>query len=557
MGNTATRTVRIRADGDASGLDKMSKDGERSLNRWKSGFADFAKAAAVGAAAVGVALFSLGKSSVSAFVEAEAAQTKLTDAYARFPKMANVSITAMREFNTQLAKKVRFDDDALASGQAVLSQFKLSGKQVQSLTPLMADLAAKTGRDIPTAAEVMGKAFLGNTKALKELGVNYKATGDQAKDTAAITEILRKQVGGFAEKEGQTAAGRAEILKNQFGEIQEQIGAALLPMLMALGSWLLEVGIPALGRFADWFQQRVLPAVVATWTWIKANVFPIIGQFGTLLNTVLFPALGSMVSWIRDNWSWLSVLVTALGTFGVTLLVVIKSISAWISAVEAVKAAQIALNVAMAANPIGIVIAIIAALVVAFVLLWNKSAAFRDFFIGAWEAIKNAAGAVGDWIRGKWETLMAFFRAVPEAFRMIGQGIADGITSGFKGAVNFIIRMINGLVDGVNRLIGGINAVNPFGSIPQIPHVPLMARGGTVDRAGLVTLGERGRETVQLPAGARVHSNSATEAALGGGDVQVRVFLGDRELTDLVRVEVERSNRNTARNILAGVGGAR
>ena len=61
--------------------------------------------------------------------------------------------------------KTKFDDDAFASGQAVLAQFKLSGKQIENLTPLLADYAAKTGKDLPTAAETLGKSFLGNTRA--------------------------------------------------------------------------------------------------------------------------------------------------------------------------------------------------------------------------------------------------------------------------------------------------------------------------------------------------------------------------------------------------------
>lgn len=81
-------------------------------------------------------------------------------------------------------------------------------------------------------------------------------------------------------------------------------------------------------------------------------------------------------------------------------------------------AAQWLWNVAMNANPIGLIIAGIVALVAAFVILWNKSDAFRNFFIGmwksiqnvaatVWDAIRSAAAAVFDWIKSHWPLLVA------------------------------------------------------------------------------------------------------------------------------------------------------
>jgi phage-related minor tail protein len=552
-----TRTIKIRVDGDSSGLSRMADDGEKSLSRWGDRFASFGKAIALGVGAATVALVALGKSSVDAFVESETAQARLTDAYARFPKTANLSIEALREYNTELAKKVRFDDDALATGQATLAQFGLTGQQLRSITPLLADFAAKTGRDLPTAADTLGKAFLGNTRALKELGINYKSTGNQAKDVANITALLRQQVGGFAEKEGQTAAGRAEILKNQLGEVQEQIGSFLLPVLMTLGSWLLGTGIPALQAFASWFGEHLLPAITATWSWIQANVFPIIGQFAGFITDTLIPAISELVGWIQRNWDWLQLIVTALGGALVGLLAYTAALRAWEIATGAVTAAQALLNVVLNANPIGLVIVAVGALVAAFILLWNKSEGFRNFFIGAWETIKAAVQIAVSFIVDRWNGLMNFFAGIPGFFERIGQAIGNAISSGFKGAVNFIVGLVNRLIDGVNFLIRGVNLVNPFGDIPSIPHIPGLARGGTVTRGGLFEVGERGREIVSLPAGASVSSNRDTEAMLGGGDVAVRVFIGDRELTDLVRVEIDRGQRDLHRELLTGVGGGR
>ena len=62
-----------------------------------------------------------------------------------------------------------------------------------------------------------------------------------------------------------------------------------------------------------------------------------------------------------------------------------------VGATEAATVAQEGLDVAMSANPIGLIIIAIVALVAGFAYLWTHSAAFRDFWIGAWKEIQAAA----------------------------------------------------------------------------------------------------------------------------------------------------------------------
>lgn len=194
-----------------------------------SGMQKFGKTM-VGALSVG-AIAAFGVASVKAFADAEAAQNKLAFAFQKFPAMSNISLKALQAFNTELMKKTGIDDDAIASGQAVLAQFKLTGQQIKDVTPLLLDYALATGKDIPDAAEALGKASLGNTRALKELGISYKSTGNSATDFANITQLLRDKVGGFAEQEAQTAAGSLRRLQTAYENVQEQIGGALAPAL--------------------------------------------------------------------------------------------------------------------------------------------------------------------------------------------------------------------------------------------------------------------------------------------------------------------------------------
>ena len=193
----------------------------------KAKFTGFQKA---GLALAG-SLVALGVASVKAFSDAQKSQDQLAFAFQKFPRLADISIKSLQDYDSALQKKTRFEDDTIASGQAVLAQFGLTGRQLKELTPLLLDYAAKTGQDLPAAAEALGKGLLGNGKALKAIGLNIKDTGTATGNYTQLVAGLRKQVGGFAESEGKTFAGQIAILKNQFNDLEETLGSKLVPIL--------------------------------------------------------------------------------------------------------------------------------------------------------------------------------------------------------------------------------------------------------------------------------------------------------------------------------------
>lgn len=102
---------------------------------------------------------------------------------------------------------------------------------------------------------------------------------------------------------------------------------------------------------------------------------------------------------------------------------------------KAVTAAQWLMNAAMSANPIGLVIAAVAALVAGFVVLWKKSEAFREFWIGLWEGLKKAVSTVVDWIKENWKTMLLFL-VNPLA------GVFKYCYEHFEGFRNFVDKVI-------------------------------------------------------------------------------------------------------------------
>ena len=168
-------------------------------------------AAAAGIAALTVAATAFAVESVKAFADAETQQRKLEDAFERFPALADTNIEALRKMNLALAKKTRFDDDAIAVGQAQMAQYGLTGDQLKEITPLLLDYAAKTGKDVSSAASDLGKALLGQGRALKDVGIDFQDTGTVAGNLTQLMGALGTQVAGFAEKDAQTAAGQDHV----------------------------------------------------------------------------------------------------------------------------------------------------------------------------------------------------------------------------------------------------------------------------------------------------------------------------------------------------------
>lgn len=94
-----------------------------------------------------------------------------------------------------------------------------------------------------------------------------------------------------------------------------------------------------------------------------------------------------------------------------------------------------ALGAAMFANPIGLIIAAVAALVAGFIYLWNTNEGFRQFWIGLWATIKSAAVAVWNWFK----TLPAFFSAMWTALQTSTLSIWNNIMNFFKSIPGLIM----------------------------------------------------------------------------------------------------------------------
>ena len=126
----------------------------------------------------------------------------------------------------------------------------------------------------------------------------------------------------------------------------------------------------------------------------------------------------------------------------------------------------------------------------------------------AWEGIKNVFSPVADWFKQKfkkaWENVKTVFSTGGKVF----DGIKEGITEAFKTVVNAIIRGINNVIaipfNAINDALDAIRNISIAGIQPfeglisrfDIPQIPELAKGGIVDGARKVIVGEKGKEAI-------------------------------------------------------------
>lgn len=176
-------------------------------------------------------------------------------------------------------------------------------------------------------------------------------------------------------------------------------------------------------------------------------------------------AIADFVSWIVDNKdgviSGLAGIGTALLAFNVVTIIqgLVKSFQAFKLANEGATAAQWLLNAAMSANPIAIVIAVITGLVAAFVVLWNKSDAFRNFWINLWDGIVSGTKAAIDGIcKFFTETLPNAFKAVIDFVKNNWKELLLLLTNPIAGAIALLYKLNPKFKEWVDGLLAKIKA---------------------------------------------------------------------------------------------------
>ena len=167
----------------------------------------------------------------------------------------------------------------------------------------------------------------------------------------------------------------------------------------------------------------------------------ITGAFDTFINEIM-PKIVDGLQWIINNKDGLITGILAIGSAFAAFKVVtlIQSVT---SALKGMSLAQSALNLVMSMNPIGLIVAAIAALVAAFIYAWNNIDGFKEFWVNIWNGIVQS-------MKDAWNNIKIFIDAIVQGF--------NDMVAWFKSLPSKISNAINSAIDGVKAW--GKNLVN-------------------------------------------------------------------------------------------------
>ena len=118
------------------------------------------------------------------------------------------------------------------------------------------DISASTGRDLEQVSLTLGKAYGGNFGALQKLGIPLDDNIKKSGDFNVVQAELVRLFGGAAQANTETYAGKLAILQERFSDIQEGLGAKLLPKLTNLLDIVIKVSKAFSGEDPDGLTNR-------------------------------------------------------------------------------------------------------------------------------------------------------------------------------------------------------------------------------------------------------------------------------------------------------------
>lgn len=278
-----------------------------------------------------------------------------------------------------------------------------------------------------------------NAQAMKSLGKEYKDLDVTAGET---TQVLLDQIVASQKLSG--AYGQASREMDGWENVTGNAKEAWKQFKAAVGEPFLEAITPVLQdittEFVAWTES-------VDWESFSATI-------------------ASFVSSILENGEYIVSLIAGIGagfiTWNVASLInaAVTSINAFKAANEGATVAQWAINAAMNANPIGIIITLAAGLVTAIITLWNTNEDFRNGVIEIWTSIKDwisgAVESIVSWFTTAGENIRSFFTNVGTAVSNKARDIARAVRDGVQSAIDWLRELPGRAISLGSNIVKGI-----------------------------------------------------------------------------------------------------
>ena len=467
-------------------------------NKVKASMKSIAKWAAIGFGALTAAAGVFIKQSIDAAKDKLKADKLLET---NLMKQANASkehIKMLKDEASALQDVGVVGDDVAVAGASRLAVFKMNADQIKKTMPILDDMIAYdkglngTQEDAIAIGELYGKAINGKVNALKKYGVVLTANEEKLFKVMSteqriefINKKLEKSIGGTNKALRETDEGKIVAMKGAWGDMQAELGKKLIPQLGAIAEWF-HSKIPSIQDFilslADKIQELVNKAspyidkLKEIFGKIFEKVKPALEETWKILSDAGTVAI-DIAQDIINNWDRISpvvyTIVGAITAYNIATTIrnnkeliyagIMKTKMA-LDTAQAILTGQLtikqwALNAAMNANPIGIVIGAIALLVGGIWLLCKNWDLVKKKTMELWAKLdNNPLGKVlkfiikfGNPIGGLINLFLFFKRVITENWDTI-KGFGEYIWNGLVGAFNYVKDVISG----VCSVVGGI-----------------------------------------------------------------------------------------------------
>lgn len=251
-----------------------------------------------------------------------------------------------------------------------------------------------------------------------------------------VTQAIRHATGaggkffGMMEKQSQTAAGKFATVKDIVIQQAVDIYGKLQPLI-----------------------SKILDLLIKIVPVISSGIMKVIHGIEHVIDFVLRfkTEIGYLAAVIGVAAVVFNAHAIAMMGYAAVMGVITAATRIW-------TAVQWLLNVAMSANPIGLIIIGIAALVAAVVYCWNKFAGFRAFILTMWDTLKGFGNIIKEYVINRFNEMLSGLGKLGEALRKLFtgdfKGAASAATEGFKKLSG--AESAAKAVSGTKRLIGKV-----------------------------------------------------------------------------------------------------